>query len=172
MDTIQRQYLVFLSESSTIPLYFSYHMETENTTKPEVTLFSVVLMGAIMAILGNLAIFFIAKILQVSPSVPIALNNSVLKPLSVGAVIVASAFPAFGAGFMYFLMKKLFASPLKTFLTVAAGFLILSLGAPIQLPISVGQKIILCLMHVVAALFVVGSLVAYHNYKTRKADAT
>lgn len=147
-------------------------MEKANTTKPEVTLFSVILMGAIMAVLGNLAIFFIAKILHLAPSVPIALNKSALKPLSVSAVIVASAFPAFGAGFMYFLMKKLFASPMRTFLTVATGFLLLSLGAPIQLPISVGQKIILCLMHVVAALFVVGSLVAYHNYKPQKSSST
>ena len=145
-------------------------MESEKK-QPEVTLFSVILMGAIMATLGNITIFFIAKILHVSPSVPLALKTDMLAPLRLSAVIVASAFPAFGAGFMYFLMKKLFSAPLTTFLTVSIGFLVVSLGAPIQLPISLGQKIILCLMHVVAALFIIGALLAYHNYKARQSPS-
>lgn len=125
---------------------------------PKVNLFYTTLLAALMAGLANLLLFYFLELLGIQISVPAAQNATNLIPLTVGKVLTASMAPALVAGIIFAIVRKFSARTVRSFFILSIGFLIFSFGAPLELPISNLAKLGLVLMHIVAALFILGTL--------------
>jgi hypothetical protein len=115
------------------------------------------LIAAAVAVVANLVIFFLAGAfvpLEVQAGGP----GSPVMPLTAVPVIVTSALPAFGAAVLLALLGRFLSRPHLIFMIIAIVFLLLSFGGPLSLQVNTGSKVVLSLMHVVAAVAIVGVL--------------
>lgn len=117
--------------------------------------------GAVAAVV-NVLIFLVTKaafslpfIIPMDPSQP-------PQELPVFALIVASLVPALGAGVFYGLLGRFARSRATTiFLAVSVGFVLLSLLGPMSLPIDLGTRLVLALLHITTGTIITGGLIRF-----------
>jgi Family of unknown function (DUF6069) len=110
--------------------------------------------GAIGAII-NIVVFFIAPVI-IGGAVQVATPpTNAVQDLPIFPVVMASLVPAFvGAGVLW-LLNRFTSAPVRLFQILGAVIAVLSLVGPFGLPINLGSKITLCIMHLVAATSIV-----------------
>lgn len=119
----------------------------------------VALAAGVVAFISNLIVFFVAQnILGLSLMIPPPSDNTVLEPLSVGLLFVTNIVPAIGATILLAILARFVARPFRVFQIIAAVFLLVSFGGPISLPVETSTIVVLSVMHVVAAVAIVGVL--------------
>ncbi|KZK16571.1 DUF6069 family protein [Meiothermus taiwanensis] len=116
------------------------------------------LLGGGLAAGGNLLVFAIANVLGANLQVPSAPGSTTLVPLTAGQVIWASLIPALFAGGLLAILGRFARNPWPVFLGISGVFLLLSFGGPLNIPADTTTKLVLNLMHVVAAVAIVGAL--------------
>lgn len=133
------------------------------TTKFEQISFSRLLwvgpLAALAAAIGNLIVYFIAQnLLGVTLMGPAGPNSPEMAPLPATAVIISSVGPAIAATILLAVLGRFLARSIRAFWIISIVFLILSLGAPLSLPVDVAAKATMEMMHIVAAVAIVGVL--------------
>jgi hypothetical protein len=113
--------------------------------------------AGIAAVIGNLIVYFIANALigpvqvQMGPGTP-ALD------LPAVPVIMFSFVPALVAGVLLWVLNRFTKRPFTIFLIISGVFLLVSLIPDLTLEVPLGSKLVLILMHIVAAGTIVGVL--------------
>lgn len=116
--------------------------------------------AAIAAVIGNLLVFALAKTaLDMPLAIPMGGSGAPVEPLGATPVIIASALPALGAAFLLWGLDRYVARPMRIFQVIALLFLALSMLGPWTLPVEVATKVVLSVMHIVAGIAIVGTLV-------------
>jgi hypothetical protein len=115
-------------------------------------------LAGVVAAIGNLLVFFIAKGVGVPFVMPLNGPGSTPEPLPFFAVIVASLVPAIGAAIFLAILAKFTSRASLIFLVISVLFLLVSFGGPFSLPVDLGTQLALSLMHVVAGVVTVGML--------------
>lgn len=117
------------------------------------------LVAAVAAAVGNLLLFFVAGAALANPlEIQMGGPGSPVVPLSATPIILTSTIPAFVAAGFLALLGRFTRRPFLIFQVVAVVFLVLSLGGPLSLPVATSTKVVLSLMHVIAAAAIVGVL--------------
>ncbi len=117
------------------------------------------LVVAIAAALVNVMVFVLAGDLLGIPFVfPYPGQGGPAAPLPITLVIMASVLPAIGAALLLAVLARMTRRSLRSFLIVGLVFLIVSLGAPLSLPVALATKLALSTMHLVAAAIIIGGL--------------
>lgn len=115
------------------------------------------LVAGVAAALVNLLVYLLATTVFGLP-LEIATPRGPTMPLTPMPIIITSFVPAIGAAVLLALLNRFVRRPFPIFLAVAVVFLLLSLGAPLSLPVAATTKAILILMHVLAGAAIVGIL--------------
>ncbi len=116
-------------------------------------------LAAIIAAGANLVVYLVAQgLLGVVLLAPAQPGAAEFVPMPATAVIIMSIIPALGATLLLAILSKVVARPIRTFWIIAAVVLLLSFITPFSLPITWDAIITLELMHVIAALVIVGIL--------------
>lgn len=132
----------------------------------KLSLFQAILLSGIMAMFGNILVFYAAKLISIHPLIPVNPGSSVLTPLTLGPIIISTLVSAFLAGLIFWVLRRFFPKKaIQNFLIISVGFLVISFMAPYGLQESLSSRLTLCLMHIVAAVFIFGTLYNYHVYK-------
>ena len=114
------------------------------------------LKGGVMAAILNLIIFELAfRVFDVGFNVVLGGVPSVVAEWN---VIVASIIPSLVASVIYFLLVKKTSKPDKIFRILAVVFLLFSFGGPFTMASALSDKLVLGLMHIVAAFEITKSL--------------
>jgi hypothetical protein len=116
--------------------------------------------GGAAAAVANVAIALIAPSI-IGTALALPMNPSEpqnLQALPVFMVAIASFIPAFAAAGLLLLLSRFVKNALQVFTIVAVVFLLLSFGGPMTLPVAIGMKLTLSLMHLVAGLLIVLAL--------------
>jgi hypothetical protein len=117
------------------------------------------LAAAVAAFAGDLIVLVIAQnLFDLSLIVPAPPQYQTLGPLDTAGIAWATIPPAIGATILLTVLGRFTRRPVLIFQIVAAASLLLSFGGPWSLPVETSTKIILSLMHVVAAGAIVGTL--------------
>lgn len=117
------------------------------------------LLAALLAVIGNLLVFFVSNQLLSSPLlIPTQPGSTELAPLTAVMVTVATIIPILGATILLSLLGRWVARPFTVFTIIAVLFLLISFGGPLSLPVDGTTKLILNLMHVVAGVSAIGVL--------------
>ena len=128
---------------------------TRSSASPLGRTLGVGLVSGLVAGIANLILFFISRALFSLPYlVPMGGPTSPAVDLPVFAVIVASTIPAIGAALLYWALGRFTSRATTIFVAVAVVFGLLSFGGPASLPIDLGTRIALALMHVVAGVII------------------
>lgn len=112
-------------------------------------------LAAVLAVLANVALVLTANALEIAPE---------FQALTIPPVAFLSALGAAGAAVVYWLLRRYASDPVRTFVRIAVGVLVLSfvpdaallVADPAATPLAV---VILAAMHVVVAAASVGLLV-------------
>ena len=111
--------------------------------------------GAVSAI-ANLAIYLLVTFgLGIGLEVQMGGPAAPVEPLGAAPVILMSALPALVAAGLLWLLNRFVARPFMVFQAIAAVVALLSLGGPLTLQVGLASKIVLSLMHLVAATAIV-----------------
>ncbi len=114
--------------------------------------------AGIAAAIANVVVFYVAQALGAVPN-DIAVSNA-NQPITVGPVILASFVPAIAAGVLLAILAVLTVKAVKVFIMLSTMFLVLSFYMPLTIPEAFGGMILaLNLMHLVAAVVIVGLLI-------------
>jgi hypothetical protein len=116
-------------------------------------------LAAVVAAVANLIVFVIVQsLLGITLMGPAGPGSTEMAPLPATAVIISSAVPAVAATLLLAVLGKFLAHPIRVFWIVSVVVLLLSFAGPLGLPVDAATKIILSLMHGVAAVAIVGVL--------------
>lgn len=116
-------------------------------------------LAAVIAAVANLIVFVIAQnLLGITLMGPAGPGSTEMVPMPAIAVVIMSVIPAIGATTLLAVLGKFLARPTRVFWIISLIFLLLSFVTPLGLPVSVAVKVTLELMHVVAAVAIVGVL--------------
>ena len=116
------------------------------------------LLAAASATITNLVIFAISSNLFGVNFMVNSPGSTELAPLPLGMVIAATVIPALVGTILLALIGRFVLRPILVFRILSGLVLLLSFGSPLSLPVDVTVKVILSLMHVVAAGTIVGLL--------------
>jgi hypothetical protein len=111
--------------------------------------------GAVAAV-GNLIVFAVARALNLPLEIPMGPQTTA--PLTAVPVIATSFIPALLAAAFLALLSRFVSKPLRVFQIVGLVAALLSLLGPSLMPIAGATKVILILMHLVAAISIIGVL--------------
>ncbi len=116
--------------------------------------------AAIAAFIGVTIVFYIARtIFGLMLILPLAPQYQTLGPLTLGDLAQATVPPAIGAGILLAILNRFTSRPIRVFQWIAAIVLLVSFGGPLFLPpLETSTRIVLSMMHVVAAGAIVGVL--------------
>ena len=114
------------------------------------------LFSGILAILGNLTIYFIALNLTGRPLVINTLVRTGQTTLSMSHLILAGFLPAIAGSLLIAILARTTHQPIPVFQISVFVILLLSLALPIIQPIDSSTKIIIILMHILTAIIIVG----------------
>jgi hypothetical protein len=128
----------------------------------EDTMWLIALMAAFAAALANLAVFMFAKIaLHLPLRLAAGPGARELVPLTVGAVVTASVVPALVATGAFAALRRLSRRPFVWFVAIAGAILAVSFVPVGSVAVDdMRTRIVLGLLHVVAALAIVGVIAA------------
>jgi hypothetical protein len=121
-------------------------------------LWQAALIAGVLAALGNLLLLVIAGLFGISILTPVPPEGTTIAPLTAGPVVVSSVVPALAAALLLGLLGRFTASPLRAFHVIAVLFLLVSFAGPLGLPVDATSKLLLNLMHIIAAAAIVGVL--------------
>lgn len=130
-------------------------MELKKATTKEIIIRG--LIGGVIAAVINIAIFFIAKLTDVSFVLPAMKEGADPVILNVVAILISSIIPSIAALLLLLLLKRLTIHHLRTFYLISGALLLLSFF-PLTIDIPNSTRVILGLMHVIAAVSIVFSL--------------
>jgi len=123
----------------------------------------VIILGVVLASGANLIYFFYVKS---SGRDLMAFFNQFPPPelsaLDASEVILFSVIFSLGASAVYLAIRSMSNNPNKTFLLVSFFVLIASLAIPLSIPsppVAMEAKLVLVNMHIIGAIFIVGTLV-------------
>jgi len=114
--------------------------------------------AAVAAFVAVVVVFGIAGLFGVPLEVMAPPTYETLSPMEVSFIAQATIPPAIGATILLAILGRFTRRPFLIFQIVAAVFLLLSFGGPLSLPVSGLVKLVLAIMHVVAASAIVGVL--------------
>lgn len=117
-----------------------------------------VLIAAIVAAVINSIIFFVGNALVAEPIQVTFGANPELQDLTVWQVILATVIPAIGAGLTYSVIGLFSKRATMIFLIVGALLLLISFAPPLTLSVAASAKVVLVLMHLVAACTILYTL--------------
>jgi hypothetical protein len=119
------------------------------------------LLGGATAAVANLVLYAVARALfAVSFIIPDMAAPGQTMSLPIPMIAIASVGPALLAALLLWLLGRFFVRPLRIFQGISAVLLLLSLAPPMTLEADLATRIVLTLMHVVAAAAIVGALSA------------
>ncbi|HJW76344.1 MAG TPA: DUF6069 family protein, partial [Thermoleophilia bacterium] len=135
-------------------------METKRVERVAVRkLWWAALVAAVAAFVGDVIVLVIAEdLLSLSVTVQVPPQYQILGPLDVAGIAWATVPPAIGATILLAILGRFTRRPFLIFQITAAVSLLLSFGGPLSLPVSEAVKIVLGLIHIVAAGAIVGVL--------------
>jgi len=116
------------------------------------------LVAAVAAFAAAVVLFGIAGLFGVPLEVMAPPTYETLSPMEVSFIAQATIPPAIGATILLAILGRFTRRPFLIFQIVAAVFLLLSFGGLLSLPVSGAVKIVLGLIHIVAAGAIVGVL--------------
>jgi len=116
------------------------------------------LMAAVAAFVAVVVVFGIAGLFGVPLEVMAPPTYETLSPMEVSFIAQATIPPAIGATILLAILGRFTRRPFLIFQIIAAVFLLLSFGGPLSLPVSGVVKMVLGLIHIVAAGTIVGVL--------------
>jgi hypothetical protein len=116
--------------------------------------------AALAAFLGVTIVFYISRnLFGLSLILPLAPQYQALGPLTIGILAQATVPPAIGAAILLAILNRFTSRPIRIFHWIAAIVLLVSFGGPLFLPpLGTSTRIVLSIMHVVAAGAIVGVL--------------
>ena len=115
-------------------------------------------MAAVAAFVAVVVVFGIAGLFGVPLEVMAPPTYETLSPMEVSFIAQATIPPAIGATILLAILGRFTRRPFLIFQIIAAVFLLLSFGGPLSLPVSGVVKMVLGLIHIVAAGTIVGVL--------------
>jgi hypothetical protein len=117
------------------------------------------LLGAALAIVGNLILFYIASgLLGLQMALPMPPDNA-LMPLPAIAVIMSTLMGAIGGSILLAILGRFAPRPITIFLAISVIFTLISFGGPLSLPVETSTMVVLSIMHIIAAVAIVWALV-------------
>jgi len=114
--------------------------------------------AAVAAFVAVDVVFGIAGLFGVPLEVMAPPTYETLSPMEVSFIAQATIPPAIGATILLAILGRFTRRPFLIFQIIAAVFLLLSFGGPLSLPVSGVVKMVLGLIHIVAAGTIVGVL--------------
>ena len=114
--------------------------------------------AAVAAFVASVVVFGIAGLFGVPLEVMAPPTYETLSPMEVSFIAQATIPPAIGATILLAILGRFTRRPFLIFQIIAAVFLLLSFGGPLSLPVSGVVKMVLGLIHIVAAGTIVGVL--------------
>ncbi len=118
-------------------------------------------LGAVAGALGNVALLLLAGAAGVSRVAEFVKGQPAVE-LALPQVAVASLVPAVVAALFAMALNAFSKSPARIFLGVSIAFGLFSLGGPLSLAgASLGLKVVLELMHVVAGVAIAGGILRF-----------
>jgi len=140
--------------------------QSENAT-PNIWLSG--LIGGALAFVSVLILFAVARLLGVTLLVGAPPDQTALVPLTAIQLMLFTFIPAVIATVLYAVLRLILKqNATRIFQVIAVIILLLSLGGPLSMSVSVANKIILVLMHIMTALSIVWALTLR---KTEKPNA-
>lgn len=119
------------------------------------------LIGTAIGVVGNVIFYWLVGLLNVPMQLPLGGPGSPLQPLPLEAVIITSTVPGIIATGLFWLFTRYIARPVPKFIGVSLVFLVLSFLPTWSLPTLVATKVVLSIMHIIAAAGIVGGLVQF-----------
>lgn len=114
--------------------------------------------AGVAAAIANALIYFIAHAMGAIPDEGVIPTAD--QPITVVPVLIASFFPAIIAGALLAILALVTEKAIKVFIFISTLLLVLSFYMPFTIPEAFGSMIlVLNLMHVVAAVVIVGLLI-------------
>ncbi len=111
--------------------------------------------GGVIAVVGNLIIFFIAQALGVVFEIPMGGPSAPISAIPVPVVAMFSFIPALGAGLLLAALVRFTKRPLQIFWVIAGIFLLVSFIPTFTLPVAMSIQLSLALMHIMAGIAIV-----------------
>lgn len=120
------------------------------------------LVAGIVAGIANMIFYFLTRAIFSLPYlVPVGDPSSTPVPLPLAAIVIASVVPALLAAIFYWALGRFTSRATTIFTVVAVLFTLLSLAAPLTLPIDQGTRVALAVMHIIAAPIITLGLTRY-----------
>lgn len=114
--------------------------------------------AGVAAAIANALVYFIAHAMGAIPDEGVIPTAD--QPITVVPVLIASFFPAIIAGALLAILALITEKAIKVFIFISTLLLVLSFYMPFTIPEAFGSMIlVLNLMHVVAAVVIVGLLI-------------
>lgn len=122
----------------------------------------VTIVAIVLAVVGNAILYFIANAAVAGGLTAVPPGETEATPLPLAVVIVATVVPAIVGAVILILLNR-FNKPINIFRIIAVIVTILSFIPVFTLPasVSVGSKVFLALMHIVAAVAITGILTTF-----------
>ncbi|MFH2038613.1 MAG: DUF6069 family protein [Chloroflexota bacterium] len=119
---------------------------------------------SIISILANLIFFALTKAFGEQYIIPLTDVASITGPMPVVMVILVTFLSSLLATALYGFLNIITPNAiLPPFLSITGTAFLVSFGGPMELPETVMQtKILLCMMHIIAALIIIGGFYIYH----------
>jgi Family of unknown function (DUF6069) len=117
------------------------------------------LVAGLVAGIANLVVYFVSRALGAPFLVPLGDPTSTPVDLPIFAVVMACVMPGLIAGLVYWALGRFTRNATRIFLILSAVIAVVSLFPPMSLPIDLGTRLSLSLMHLVAAPIIALGLV-------------
>jgi len=120
-----------------------------------------------LALLVNLLFFFATRALGEQYLMTLYGPSKPAIPMPAVSVVIATLIAAVGATLTFALLLKITHVPLPPFLSISAAALLVSFGGPFSLSggTSLRTRLLLCSLHILTGLVVVGSLIFFSREK-------
>jgi hypothetical protein len=119
-------------------------------------------LAAGLGIAANLLYYAMTRALGEPYVMPLNGSGSVTGPMPVSMVVVTTLVGAIGALLLFALLVKITKVPLPPFLSISVTALLVSFGGPFGLPtVTLGMRLLLSGMHILAALIIVGGILYF-----------
>lgn len=117
-------------------------------------------LGWVLALAGSLVLYIIATLAGIPLEIPaFGAAADGLQPLAATNLILPTLVPAIAATLYFALLRRFFAERAeRIFQVTAILLLLLSLAAPLTLPVSLGNRVTLALMHIASATAIIWAL--------------
>lgn len=119
------------------------------------------LVAAGVAAIANVIFYWMSSAVGIPYLIPVQGPDAPLEPLPTVAVIIATIIPTVVATILFGILGRFLSNPVRVFVIISVVVLVASFAMPFTLPaaVALSTKIALNVMHVVAAVVIVGVLI-------------